>query len=242
MSVPTANRLKLLTLNIHKGLSAFNQRSILEDLRSQLRAIHADIVFLQEVRGDLQSGKNNQWEFLADEIWPEMAYGRNAIYEHTHHGNAILSKYPIEESLQQELPSHRLEQRGYLEALIRIPGFEKKLHLVNVHLGLFGFHRRQQIDFIHETVVPKSEARILAGDFNDWAHGTHHDLLKHGWVEAHLKTHGRLARSFPSFFPLLKLDRIYTKELKVIDSKILTDRPWRRLSDHLPLAVEIELQ
>ncbi len=38
---------------------------------------------------------DSQFAFLADEIWPHFAYGKNAIYSAGHHGNAILSKHPI---------------------------------------------------------------------------------------------------------------------------------------------------
>lgn len=28
-------------------------------------------------------------------MWPQFAYGRNAVYPEGHHGNAVLSKHPI---------------------------------------------------------------------------------------------------------------------------------------------------
>jgi hypothetical protein len=36
-----------------------------------------------------------QHEFLADQMWQDHAYGRNAIYDAGEHGNAILSRFPI---------------------------------------------------------------------------------------------------------------------------------------------------
>ena len=41
--------LKIATYNIHKGLSHFNRRVVLHELRERLRELDADIVFLQEV-------------------------------------------------------------------------------------------------------------------------------------------------------------------------------------------------
>ena len=35
------------------------------------------------------------YEFLADTIWSQYAYGRNAVYDNGDHGNALLSKFPI---------------------------------------------------------------------------------------------------------------------------------------------------
>src|SRR5207237_10387026 len=44
-------RLKVVTLNIHKGLSHFNRRMVIHDLREGLQALDPDLVFLQEVQG-----------------------------------------------------------------------------------------------------------------------------------------------------------------------------------------------
>jgi len=91
--------LRIATYNIHKGLSSFNARLVLDEQRELIRYLHADIVFLQEVRGahsrhsSLFTG--GQYEFLADSIWSDFAYGQNAVRSDGHHGNAILSKYPI---------------------------------------------------------------------------------------------------------------------------------------------------
>ena len=42
---------KVLTINIHKGFTAFNRRFILPELRDAVRTVSADIVCLQEVMG-----------------------------------------------------------------------------------------------------------------------------------------------------------------------------------------------
>ena len=98
------NELRVCSYNIHKGFCAVNIRPILQNLRHAIRTIDADLVFLQEVVGERLSSldDNNkqgettnsypQFEYLADEVWPHHAYGRNAIYQKGHHGNAILSK------------------------------------------------------------------------------------------------------------------------------------------------------
>ena len=43
--------LRVVTLNIHKGLSQFNRRMVIHELREGLRALSPDLVFLQEVQG-----------------------------------------------------------------------------------------------------------------------------------------------------------------------------------------------
>ncbi|OYY02449.1 MAG: hypothetical protein B7Y72_08180, partial [Mehylophilales bacterium 35-46-6] len=90
------NTLRIATFNIHKGVTHFNARFSLHHQRDLLRKLHADIVFLQEVRDEhtTHSKRFAAWpdagqiEFLADEIWADYAYGKNSVYPAGHHGNA----------------------------------------------------------------------------------------------------------------------------------------------------------
>ncbi len=49
---PTIHRLRVLTVNTHKGFTALNRRFILPELREAVRSTGADLVFLQEVVGE----------------------------------------------------------------------------------------------------------------------------------------------------------------------------------------------
>ncbi|MEE4465120.1 EEP domain-containing protein, partial [Azotobacter chroococcum] len=88
--------LHLLTVNTHKGFTAFNRRFILHELREAVRDVSADLVFLQEVLGthERHARRQRNWpetpqyEFLADSMWGDFAYGRNAVYPDGDHGNA----------------------------------------------------------------------------------------------------------------------------------------------------------
>ena len=95
--------IKVLTYNIHKGFDRYNRDFVLHKMRDQLRDAEVDVVLLQEIQGRHYRHETGistwpevtQFEFLADSIWPHYAYGKNAIYEKGHHGNAILSKFII---------------------------------------------------------------------------------------------------------------------------------------------------
>src|SRR4051812_7468381 len=95
--------LRVISYNIHKGFSSGNLKFILKKMREALRFVQPDLIFLQEVLGhhEVHSRRIKDWpdqsqfEFLAHELWPHFAYGRNAVYTNGHHGNAILSKYPF---------------------------------------------------------------------------------------------------------------------------------------------------
>lgn len=246
-------KLRLLTINTHKGFSIFNRRFVLHELRDAIRKVSADLVFLQEVVGENQAHsekydawpEESQYEFLADEIWDEFAYGRNAIYSVGDHGNALLSKFPITRSHQHDLSLYHLEQRGLLHCEIAIPGTSVPLHCICTHLNLLAFHRREQYEMIDKYIneqIPHEGPLLIAGDFNDWTKQADR-LFAHplNLFECHRRLHGKLAKTFPSFLPMLSLDRIYGRGFKVSECVTMNQHPWSRLSDHLPLIAELEL-
>ena len=49
------------------------------------------------------------------------------------------------------------------------------------------------------------------------------------------------ARTFPSGFPLLRLDRVYVRGFTVASATVLSGERWRRLSDHAPIVAELVL-
>jgi endonuclease/exonuclease/phosphatase family metal-dependent hydrolase len=245
------HKVGILTVNTHKGFTALNRRFILPELREAVRAVSADVVFLQEVIGTheghaLRYGNwpaAPQYEFLADTMWPQFAYGRNAVYPDGHHGNAVLSKYPITRYQNMDVSVTGPEKRGLLHCELQLPQ-NRTLHAICVHLGLREAHRTKQLMLLCELLesLPKDAPVVVAGDFNDWRHRASPVLAEHARMkEVFEQTFGSLARSFPARMPMLRLDRIYVRNAEIHDPKILASRPWTHLSDHVPLAVEIRI-
>ena len=243
--------LKIATYNIHKGLSHFNRRVVLHELRERLRELDADIVFLQEVQGEhLHHGvryhnypDGAQHEFIAKEVWPHTAYGMNSVYEAGHHGNAILSRYPILQSINTDVSAHRFESRGLLHSVIELPGLERA-HCLCVHFGLFAKGRRAQVKALIEYVrseIPPDAPLIIAGDFNDWRNQICKILSGElGLNDAFHLHQGNLARSYPSRVPLLRLDRIYVRGFDVMSCSVHFGGAWLRLSDHAALSTNLK--
>ncbi len=242
--------LHIATYNIHKGFSNFNRRLVLHELRERLRKLSADLIFLQEVQGSNETNglRHTVWqvpqhEFLADSVWSDFAYGKNAVYEEGHHGNAILSRYPIVAWENEDVSAHPLERRGLLHCEIQVPGWEERLHAVCVHLGLFSRWRKQQLSALCERIeriVPRSEPLVVAGDFNDWRQSASNLLRERlGVHEVFETTRGRPARSYPAGLPLLRLDRIYVRGFRVKSARPMYGQHWSRLSDHAPLSASI---
>jgi endonuclease/exonuclease/phosphatase family metal-dependent hydrolase len=91
-------------------------------------------------------------------------------------------------------------------------------------------------------MVPPSAPLIVAGDFNDWrfrvTHQLAHPLNLHEVFEL---VKGSPARSFPCVLPLMSLDRIYVRGLRIEDAHVHHGRTWSRISDHAALTATLTL-
>jgi len=242
--------LTIATYNIHKGFSHFNRRMVLHELRERLRELNADIVFLQEVQGenstDAQRHDNYpvlpQHEFLAEDIWPYHVYGKNAVYDEGHHGNAILSRFPIVHWDNQDISAHRFESRGLLHCGISLPDVALPLNCICVHFGLFKRGRGRQFNALVERIrrmVADDAPLVIAGDFNDWNNHASHYLAQELQVhEVFDASRGKLARSYPAGIPLLRMDRIYVRGLEVSCCDVYA---WKKISDHAALSATLVL-
>lgn len=248
----SSRRLRVLTVNTHKGFTPLKRRFILRELREAVHTVAADVVFLQEVHGTHERHgariagwpAMSQYEFIADRLWPQFAYGRNAVYPEGDHGNAILSKFPIVRHHNLDVSVVGNEPRSLLHCVLRPPDWPTDLHAVCVHLGLRESHRRDQLRRLASLLdsgVPVGEPVIVAGDFNDWRGRAHRPLTGVGLHEVFVAAHGRAARTFPARRPVLRLDRIYVRGAHHHAPFTLPRRPWSHLSDHVPLAAEIQL-
>lgn len=245
--------LSIATWNIHKGFSQFNRRMMVHELRERLRELSADIVFLQEVQG-LHLGhaaEHPDWPatpqhvFLAEDVWGNHAYGRNVIHDHGHHGNAILSRFPILHTHNQDVTHLRFEKRGVLHCAVKLPWHGPPMHCFCVHLSLFERSRRRQMDALAcriEDLVPADAALLIAGDFNDWRDRAD-DLLadRLGLVEVFAGAGRQPSRSFPATLPVLRLDRIYQRGLQVVGTQLHAGRPWSTISDHAVLSARFRV-
>ncbi len=242
--------LTVVTYNIHKGFSQFNRRLVLHEIRDRLAALSADVVFLQEVVGQhhRHARRHVSWpevgqhEFLSHE-GAHSVYGMNAVHQHGHHGNAVVSRHPIVVSENLDISHHVLESRGLLHCELAVPGWRERLHCINVHLGLWARSRRFQIEWLIDRIreaVPGDEPLVVAGDFNDWQRRASEVLHRElGLVEVFERAEGGPARSYPARLPLLSLDRIYVRGLRVGAVERLTGAPWAKLSDHVALSATL---
>jgi endonuclease/exonuclease/phosphatase family metal-dependent hydrolase len=249
----------IATYNIHKGFPLtplVAKRPSLRALREQLHHLNPDIVFLQEVVGahDGHARKHTDWprqsqyEYLADTLWTNHAYGRNAVYDAGHHGNAVFSRFPILRWENEDVSAHRFESRGLLHCEIAVPGLFSTLHVVCVHLALTTRGRGRQLERLRQRIeryVPFDAPLIVAGDFNDWnwrSRAPQEFSVPLNLHEVFEVSTGAVARSFPAALPLLRLDRIYVRGFLVLEARVHHGRRKMRLSDHAALTARLRAQ
>lgn len=247
MSAP----LRIVTLNMHKGLSQFNRRMVIHELREGLNRLEPDLVFLQEVQGlnERHALRFATWpsapqhEYLKQDGW-EYAYGRNRVHHYGHYGNAVLSRFPIVSTENVDVSSHRFERRGLLHCELAVPGWQRGLHCICVHLSLLERGRRRQLDAIVERlsdVAARGQPIVVAGDFNDWRQRATRVLEERLGLHEVTAIYGRRpARTFPSLLPVLRLDRIYVRGFSVVEASVHVGAPWSLLSDHLALGAVVK--
>ena len=237
--------IKILTLNIHKGLDWKSKVPTVVQLKKLLIELDADIIFLQEVAGkhSKNSEKYDNWiedqfEYLCHDLWPHSIYSHHALFDGRHHGNVILSRYEILESKVIDISLNPREQRALLFAKVNTG--QSIINCLCVHLNLLHKDRMKQYELIENFINSKATEEdkfILAGDFNDWSQKASLFLnLNEGYKNKHKK----YAKTFPAPFPLLKLDRIYLSGLRTLHAEVLSHKNWKSISDHLPIYLEVE--
>ncbi|HMN63781.1 MAG: endonuclease/exonuclease/phosphatase family protein [Burkholderiaceae bacterium] len=180
-----AATLRVSTYNIHKGVLrefiGLRRVTRIHELRARLHELDSDLIFLQEVQGqhERHARRLEHWPEEPQDVFLakspklrqtfETAYGRNASYLHGHHGNALLSRYPIVGLENRDISDHALEKRGVLHCVVKVGRLD--VHCFVVHFGLLARSRERQlgalIDWVSNAVSPDAPL-IIAGDFNDW--------------------------------------------------------------------------
>lgn len=249
----TANALIITSYNIHKGMSPLNRQVKMQGIAEALKSVQSDILCLQEVQGQNlkrvlkynEFPDQSQHEWFGEFLELEHSYGKNAEYDNGHHGNAVLSRHPLDPKHNVNITVNKMEQRGVLHCEVQPPDWDVPVTVLCAHLNLLEHDRVKQYqaiaDYVNEE-IDQTLPLIVAGDFNDWkkqscerlAHQLH-------MTEAFMSYHGKLLPTFPAKMPMLSLDRIYIRNLTVKKAWVHTGQPWAKLSDHLPISAEVAL-
>lgn len=167
--IPTT--LSVLNWNIWWRFGPWEQRQ--PAILDTLAVLDADIITLQEVWAD---DKSNQAGILADELGYFHSFNHTMTMNGLGFGNAILSRWPILNSEQTELPGFtETHEKRYVQA-VETDGPRGPIMVFNTHLNFRYEHshiRQQQVGEIARFIkgkslnsYPHSYPPILCGDFN----------------------------------------------------------------------------
>lgn len=230
----------------------------LHDIADVIRNVDADVVVLNEV--DFDAGWShgvNQARLLAEAAgYPFRVEQRNfdvrTPLESWAFGNALLSRFPVEEAAWVELPAHsRFEEWivGSKEAtLVRLETPYGTLAVVPVHLGFRSEETRlAAVPVLDSVARALNPPLILAGDFNTAPPGwpavadttALGMLLERGWTSPRAERQpapGEL--TFPTFAPEESRDWILAEPpLRVLESRVVVGAA--HLSDHAPVVAVV---
>lgn len=226
-------RIRVATYNLHSCVGS-DRRYDPERTLAVLKEINADVLGLQEVGGYLHDGIE-QIYFFEKELGMKAVSGPNLVRGGTEFGNVLLVKGLVRNFQKVDLTVAPFEPRSAIDASVDIG--QESLRVISTHLGLYPHERRQQINMISAALeLSTNSVQVLMGDFNIF--GPERIRLRKIGAPKSLP---RLY-SFPSRWPLMSLDRIWTIPNQCLQAQTVHRTALSRIaSDHLPLVGEVQL-
>jgi endonuclease/exonuclease/phosphatase family metal-dependent hydrolase len=235
---------RIVSWNVHGAVGTDGRRDP-ERIARVLEELAPDVAGLQEVGG--RRGPDDCDDPAAPfggRLGLQHAFGATIPSAGTAYGNAILSRFPIEATRTYDLSVPGREPRGCLRA--DLADGETRLHVFAVHLGLHWRERRRQAAQLLSADILRDAALafplVLIGDFNVLSNrGAVPRWLRRQLTDCALAASGP-SPTFPSRFPLVRLDRAYVDAAFHVERCEPHRSPLaRKASDHLPLVVDLAL-
>jgi endonuclease/exonuclease/phosphatase family metal-dependent hydrolase len=240
---------RILTYNVH-GCIGTDRRLDVGRIVDAIAACEPDIVALQELDvGRARSGGVDQAHAIARGLDMACHFHAALQVEEERYGDAILTDLPERLVKAGPLPGLKsrvqVEPRGALWVAVEIEGVE--VQIVTSHLGLVPREQRRQAatlagpDWLD---CPDCSApAILLGDFNATAASIVYRTLAARMQDARrLAPHGGPTSTFPSIFPVLRIDHVFvTPGIRVRSITAPFNVLTRAASDHLPLVMDFDL-
>ena len=245
MALPDATRpdtrrpettLRVATYNVH-GCIGTDRRHDPDRVAAVVGELDADVVALQEFTYEASVAVETREpvELRTLDSY-QCALGPTRVIRTRCFGNALLARHRIVEVHRLDLSQDGREPRGALAATVDVGGTH--VHLLATHLGLRVRERRFQVRQVLAYLESVRHSLVIVlGDFNDWFPGRSIAQV----LDQRLGAAARL-RSFPSWRPVLSLDRIWMHPAGALRRVFVHRSPLARLaSDHLPVVAEIDM-
>jgi phospholipase D1/2 len=227
--------LRVASYNVHGCRGSDGRRDVGRIVRI-LREIDADVIGLQEVESRHGRSDIDQAEEFATALGMRCIEG--PLLHHVQRGwfgNALLTRLEVSAVRRVLFDRHGHEARGAIVCDLHARD-RTCWRVMTTHLDLHSRHRRRQFETLLDELVPTTRPpTVLMGDFNEW--------WPRSRALAALRRHAELPpapRTFPSWLPVLALDRIALSACR-LQGRIrrhLTPLT-RRASDHLPIFADL---
>lgn len=236
-----AKQIRVLSYNIHHG-EGMDGRVDLERIAAIIRSVRPDLVALQEVDVRTQrSGDVDQAAYLANRTGMQVVFGSNLEYQGGLYGNAVLSRFPILEYRNHDLPNPAdTEPRGVLEVTIDLEGnARRKLIFLATHLdNRAAVNRIAAAEWINTYAQGREDVPLLlAGDLNAIPEDEVMEVIASSWNRAGQEP----MPTVPVDDPQHQIDYVLYRPAgawKPIEARVL---PEPVASDHLPVLAVLEL-
>lgn len=235
----------VMSYNIHHAEGA-DGRLDLDRIADVIRSEKAEVVGLQEVdRFWRRSDFVDQVDYLAEELDMHAAFGANLdlppddpSQPRRQYGTAILSKYPILESKNTFLPkTGNNEQRGLLEALIKVKGAPVRFY--DTHLQhTSSAERALQVRAIMEHTKDVEEPQVLVGDLNAVPEAPELAPLYERYVDAWPLGGEGPGYTISAENPTRRIDYVFVTPDVVVEGASV---PRTLASDHLPVVADLSV-
>jgi endonuclease/exonuclease/phosphatase family metal-dependent hydrolase len=224
------HRLRILTYNIHHG-EGTDGKVDYQRLSEMIVGLKPDLVAVQEVDKETSRVDGvDQAALLGQLTGMNVVFGAAMPFAGGHYGQAILSRFPIEDTKTYPLPfMFDQEPRALIEATVVPENGLPKLVFAGTHLSnVSGDTRVQQVKEIRKKLRGREDTPvILAGDFNARPGSSPMEtMLGNDWIDA------TAPESVIDYILLRRQDGWRVREIKTVDDRIV--------SDHRPVLVELE--
>lgn len=245
---------RIMTYNVHSCVGVDDKLDV-GRIAAVIAQAKPDIVALQELDvGRSRTGGVDQAHAIASRLGMTFHFNCAMQVEEEQYGDAILTTLPMRCVRSGPLPTlprvRGLEPRGALWVAVEIDGVE--VQIVNTHLGLVPLEQRLQVAaLLGPEWLDHADCRdptILIGDFNATSRYAVYRLLANRLRDAQLDLQrpNRLRRTMPTFpsrFPVLRIDHLFVSEgVEIVDIHAPNGPLARAASDHLPLVADFKIR
>lgn len=223
--------LRISSYNLHRCIGR-DGRQDAGRVAQVIKELACNVIGLQEVANQFDGGHASlQLDYLAEQTGMEAIAGHTMIRHEGNFGNGLLSRHPVISVRQHDFSYRTREPRGALDVELDVGG--TSVRVVVTHLGLRPAERRFQVSrllkLLHD--APIEQLIVVLGDINEWLPLGRPLRWMHGMF-------GRAPaeRSFPSWAPLLALDRVWVRPRhKLLAFTTHRSAAASVASDHLPV-------